>query len=36
MAAEAAAMMIKHHVRHIPVTDGGRLIGSDQPATCSL
>jgi CBS domain-containing protein len=27
MAAEAAAMMIKHHVRHIPVTDGGRLIG---------
>jgi CBS domain-containing protein len=25
--AEAAAMMIKHHVRHIPVTDGGRLIG---------
>lgn len=26
-AAEAAAMMIKHHVRHIPVTDGGRLIG---------
>lgn len=27
LAAEAAAMMIKHHVRHIPVTDGGRLIG---------
>jgi CBS domain-containing protein len=26
-AAEAAAMMVKHHVRHIPVTDGGRLIG---------
>jgi CBS domain-containing protein len=27
LAAEAAAMMVKHHVRHIPVTDGGRLIG---------
>lgn len=27
LAAEAAAMMIKHHVRHIPVTEGGRLIG---------
>ena len=27
LAAEAAAMMIKHHVRHIPVTDGGRVIG---------
>jgi|SRR5665213_2731211 len=26
-AAEAAALMIKHHVRHIPVTEGGRLIG---------
>ena len=26
-AAEAAAMMVKHRVRHIPVTDGGRLIG---------
>ena len=26
-AAEAAAMMIKHHVRHIPVTEGGRVIG---------
>jgi CBS domain-containing protein len=26
-AAEAAAMMIKHRVRHIPVTEGGRLIG---------
>jgi CBS domain-containing protein len=26
-AAEAAAMMVKHHVRHIPVTDGGHLIG---------
>jgi CBS domain-containing protein len=23
MAAEAAAMMIKHHVPHIPVTEGG-------------
>ena len=27
LAAEAAAMMVKHRVRHIPVTDGGRLIG---------
>jgi CBS domain-containing protein len=27
LAAEAAAMMVKHHVRHIPVTDDGRLIG---------
>lgn len=26
-AAEAAAIMIKHHVRHVPVTDGGRVIG---------
>ena len=26
-AAEAAAIMIKHHVRHIPVTEGGRVIG---------
>lgn len=26
-AAEAAALMIKHHVRHIPVTEGGRLVG---------
>jgi CBS domain-containing protein len=26
-AAEAAALMITHHVRHIPVTEGGRLIG---------
>jgi CBS domain-containing protein len=26
-AGEAAALMIKHHVRHIPVTEGGRLIG---------
>lgn len=27
LAVEAAALMVKHHVRHIPVTDGGRLIG---------
>jgi CBS domain-containing protein len=27
LAADAAAMMVTHHVRHIPVTDGGRLIG---------
>ena len=27
LAAEAAAMMVKHRVRHIPVTDDGRLIG---------
>ncbi len=27
LAAEAAAIMIKHHVRHIPVTEGGRVIG---------
>ena len=26
-AAEAAAIMIKHHVRHIPVTEEGRVIG---------
>jgi CBS domain-containing protein len=26
-AGEAAALMIKHHVRHIPVTEEGRLIG---------
>jgi CBS domain-containing protein len=26
-AAEAATLMITHHVRHIPVTEGGRLIG---------
>ncbi len=26
-AAEAATIMIKHHVRHVPVTDGGRVIG---------
>jgi CBS domain-containing protein len=26
-AAEAAAIMIEHHVRHIPVIDGGRVIG---------
>jgi CBS domain-containing protein len=26
-AVEAAAMMIKHHVRHIPVTEEGRVIG---------
>jgi CBS domain-containing protein len=27
MATEAAAIMIKHRVRHLPVTDKGRLIG---------
>ena len=27
LAAEAAVMMVKHRVRHIPVTDDGRLIG---------
>lgn len=27
LAAQAAEMMVKHHVRHIPVTDRGRLIG---------
>lgn len=27
LAAEAAEMMIKHRVRHLPVTDKGRLIG---------
>jgi Predicted signal-transduction protein containing cAMP-binding and CBS domains len=26
-AAEAAAIMVKHHVRHIPVTEEGRVIG---------
>src|SRR5487761_528316 len=26
-AVEAAAMMVKHRVRQIPVTDAGRLIG---------
>ena len=26
-AAEAAEIMIKHRVRHLPVTDNGRLIG---------
>lgn len=26
-AAEGAAMMMKHHVRHLPVTEGGRLVG---------
>ena len=26
-AVEAAAMMVKHRVRHFPVTDEGRLIG---------
>src|SRR6202162_3752233 len=26
-AAEAPTMMIKHHVRRIPVTEGGRVIG---------
>ena len=27
LAAEAAEIMIKHRVRHLPVTDKGRLIG---------
>jgi CBS domain-containing protein len=27
LAAEAAEMMVKHRVRHLPVTDKGRLIG---------
>ena len=27
LAAEAAVIMVKHHVRHLPVTDAGRLIG---------
>jgi CBS domain-containing protein len=27
LATYAAAKMIKHHVRHLPVTDGGRLAG---------
>lgn len=27
MATTAAAIMIKHRVRHLPVTDKGRLIG---------
>ena len=26
-AAQAAALMITHHVRHLPVTEGGRLAG---------
>lgn len=26
-AADAAAMMMRYHVRHIPVTEGGRVIG---------
>lgn len=27
LATDAAAVMIKHRVRHLPVTDRGRLIG---------
>jgi CBS domain-containing protein len=27
LAAEAAAAMVKHRVRHIPVTEGGRQVG---------
>jgi CBS domain-containing protein len=27
LAAEAAEIMVKHRVRHLPVTDKGRLIG---------
>jgi CBS domain-containing protein len=27
LAAEAATIMVKHRVRHLPVTDEGRLIG---------
>jgi CBS domain-containing protein len=27
MATTAAAVMVKHRVRHLPVTDKGRLIG---------
>jgi CBS domain-containing protein len=27
LAAYAAAIMVKHRVRHLPVTDDGRLIG---------
>jgi CBS domain-containing protein len=26
-AARAAEVMVKHHVRHLPVTDKGRLVG---------